>query len=117
MQQLAAGDTLTETFSYTLTDKDGQTTVANLVITVTGTNDTPVAVADTNTIAEDTATPVTGNVKTNDTLGDGTAVQNTITWGSEAATYGSIVTKNADGYTYSSTTRTRWCSSWRWVTR
>ena len=100
MQQLAVGDTLTETFSYTLTDKDGQTSVANLVITVTGTNDTPVAVADTNTIAEDTVS-VTGNVKTNDTLGDGTAVQNTITYGSETATYGSIVSKNADGYSYS----------------
>ena len=60
---------------------------------------------------------MTGNVKTNDTLGDGTAVQNTISNGSATGTYGSIVTKNADGYTYSSTTRTRWCSSWRLGTR
>ena len=48
VQQLAPGETLTETFSYTLTDKDGDSSSANLVITITGTEDLPVAVADAN---------------------------------------------------------------------
>ena len=42
VQQLAVGDSLTETFSYTLTDVDGQTSTATLTITITGTNDGPV---------------------------------------------------------------------------
>ena len=100
MQQLAPGDTLTETFTYTITDKDGDSSNETLTITITGTDDAPVAVADTNSIAEDAVSPVSGNVKTNDTLGDGTAAQNTISWGAESASYGSI-TKNADGsYSY-----------------
>ena len=61
VQQLAPTDTLTETYNYTLTDKDGDTSSANLVITITGTDDLPVAVADTDGILED-AVSVTGNV-------------------------------------------------------
>ena len=100
VQQLAPGETLTETYSYTLTDKDGDTSVASLVITITGTDDLPVAVADTGTIAED-AVSVTGNVRTNDTLGDGTAVQNVTSLnGSATGAYGSIVLGGAGGYTY-----------------
>ena len=38
------GTTL-DTFSYTLTDKDGDTSTENLTITITGTNDKPVAIA------------------------------------------------------------------------
>src|SRR6185436_11321599 len=99
VQQLAAGDTLTETFSYALTDADGDVSVQTLTITINGTNDMPVAVADVNAVNEDAALAIAGDVKANDTLGDGTAAQNTITWGVETATYGSI-TKNGDG-TYS----------------
>ena len=39
VQALRADQTLTETISYTLTDKDGDTSTASLVITITGTND------------------------------------------------------------------------------
>ena len=39
----------------------------SLTITITGTNDAPVAVADTNTIAEDATANATGNVLSNDT--------------------------------------------------
>src|SRR5438270_877508 len=42
---------VTETFAYTVTDEHGATSTANLVITITGTNDAPVANGDTNTRA------------------------------------------------------------------
>src|SRR5207244_2657726 len=99
VQNLAVGDTLTESFSYALTDTDGSTSVATLTITINGANDVPLAVGDTSAVSEDALGAIAGDVKANDTLGDGTAAQNTITWGTESASYGSI-TKNADG-TYS----------------
>ncbi len=52
---------------------------ATLTITITGTNDAPVANADAATIAEDTVAPVTGNVLTNDTDVDGDALTVTTT--------------------------------------
>ena len=64
---LGDGDSLTETFTYTVTDGDG-TATADLVITIQGTNEAPVAVADTNSVVEDSLpNPVTGNVILNDT--------------------------------------------------
>ncbi len=44
-QSLAAGQPLVLTIPYTVTDDRGATSIANLLITVTGTNDAPVAVA------------------------------------------------------------------------
>ena len=41
--------------NYTVTDEHGATDTATLTITVTGTNDAPVAVADTNAGIEDSA--------------------------------------------------------------
>ncbi|HEY0625756.1 MAG TPA: VCBS domain-containing protein [Allosphingosinicella sp.] len=46
VQALDAGQTLTETFSYTMQDADGDTSVATLTITINGTNDTPTITAD-----------------------------------------------------------------------
>ncbi|WP_460188717.1 beta strand repeat-containing protein [Thiomicrorhabdus hydrogeniphila] len=42
VQGLDTGESVTDTFSYTLTDADGDTSTADLVITVNGTNDGPV---------------------------------------------------------------------------
>uniref|UniRef100_UPI00399A50A1 retention module-containing protein n=1 Tax=Shewanella indica TaxID=768528 RepID=UPI00399A50A1 len=42
VQALAQGESLTEVFSYLLTDADGDTSVQTLTITITGTNDIPV---------------------------------------------------------------------------
>ena len=50
--------------NYTVTDEHGATDTATLTITLTGTNDAPVAVADTNAGNEDTT--ITGSVATND---------------------------------------------------
>ena len=74
VQALGVGETLTETFSYCISDGNGGTATSTLTITITGTNDGPVANADAATIAEDTVAPVTGNVLTNDTDVDGDAL-------------------------------------------
>ncbi|MFN0044675.1 MAG: choice-of-anchor C family protein [Alphaproteobacteria bacterium] len=47
LQHLAQGAVVTDTFSYTISDLAGATSSATATITVTGTNDGPVAVADT----------------------------------------------------------------------
>ena len=48
IQYLALGESLTETFEYTITDADGSTDTAKLTITITGTNDQPTITADGN---------------------------------------------------------------------
>ena len=73
----------------------------NTKVVLGSSNHMPVAAADISTIAEDTASAVAGNVKTNDTLGDGTAVQHTITWGSEVGKYGTLTTGTDGSYSYS----------------
>ncbi|MER9197578.1 VCBS domain-containing protein, partial [Mesorhizobium australicum] len=45
---LANGITVTEVFTYTVRDPHGLTDTAQLTITITGTNDAPIAVADVN---------------------------------------------------------------------
>ncbi|MBA3540167.1 MAG: tandem-95 repeat protein, partial [Deltaproteobacteria bacterium] len=58
-----------DTFTYTLSDGQGGTATGTVNVTVTGVNDPPVAVTDTLSTAEDTAT--TRNVVTNDSDPDG----------------------------------------------
>ena len=59
---LGAGQTITDTFTYAVSDGHGGTASATLTITIFGTNDAPTAVADTNWTVEDSATAATGNV-------------------------------------------------------
>ena len=67
VQSLAAGETLTDSFTYTISDGNGGTDTATLIITVNGTNDGPIALDDTNSVSEDTApNPVSGDLLTND---------------------------------------------------
>lgn len=44
-QYLAAGESATDTFSYEVTDADGNTGLASVTVTITGTNDGPVITA------------------------------------------------------------------------
>ncbi|WP_460046784.1 retention module-containing protein [Pseudomonas sp. S2_H01] len=57
-QHLAAGETTTITVPFTVTDKAGLTSTSNLTITVTGTNDAPVA-------GNDVGSPVVGTLQGN----------------------------------------------------
>ncbi|MBE0495145.1 MAG: tandem-95 repeat protein [Campylobacterales bacterium] len=50
--KLKEGQSVTETFTVTVTDEHGATDTRDVTITVLGTNDAPVAVADTNSVTE-----------------------------------------------------------------
>ncbi|MEL7037415.1 MAG: Ig-like domain-containing protein, partial [Cyanobacteria bacterium J06592_8] len=65
VQALGDSETLTETFTYTISDGKGGTNAAELTITINGVNDTPVANDDNITTGENT--PVTIDVDNNDT--------------------------------------------------
>ncbi len=117
VQALRAGDTVTDTFTYTVADALNAQDRAALVITIQGSNDTPVATNDTATAVEQggvnngtAGINPTGNVLTNDTDVDSGEVLsvgsvkfggNNGTVGSAlAGAYGSLVL-NANGtYTY-----------------
>jgi VCBS repeat-containing protein len=115
-QSLGVGQSTVVTVPFRATDDQGANSIANLVITVTGTNDAPVAVADTGAANENaslTTTAATG-VLANDTDIDGgdsrsvSAVSFGATSGTVGAalvgTYGTL-TLNADGsYAYAATT-------------
>jgi VCBS repeat-containing protein len=65
---LAPGQTITETFWYTMNNSSGVSGKSTLVITIQGTNDAPVAVVDNGgTLVEDAKTLASGNVLGNDT--------------------------------------------------
>jgi VCBS repeat-containing protein len=89
-------------------DGDGGTSAAQLTITINGTNDSPVAVADVNAItelADDTTTTnaVTGNVLTNDTdpAADSDPAGFTVTTtGTFTGTYGTLVLNGDGTYSY-----------------
>ncbi|WP_180060243.1 Ig-like domain-containing protein, partial [Acinetobacter sp. YH12135] len=71
-------ETSSDSFTYTVTDSNGVVSnTATVNITINGTDDLPVAVADVNSINED-AVSVSGNVRSNDTLGDGTAAEHVV---------------------------------------
>ncbi|MBB3207905.1 CSLREA domain-containing protein, partial [Rhodopirellula rubra] len=112
-----SADTITDTFTYTVTDSGGATSSTQIVVTIHGQNDAPVALTDNATAVEggglnnaDAGTNPTGNVLTNDTdvdAGDTKTVTGSVVGAatgalgaSVAGTYGSI-TINADGsYSY-----------------
>ncbi|RDD66465.1 hypothetical protein DU478_08410, partial [Thalassococcus profundi] len=100
---LAEGETATLTYTVTIDDGDGGTDDHVVTITITGTNDAPVAVADTNaedSVVEDVDATAMGNVLVNDTdvdTGDiltvvGVAAGDTGLDLTEAATVGAAIT-------------------------
>ncbi|MBK8458536.1 MAG: hypothetical protein IPL47_16615 [Phyllobacteriaceae bacterium] len=68
-QHLAQGATQVVTANYTVTDEHGATSTSTLTITLTGTNDAPVAVADTKSGSEDAT--ITGTVANDNDIDDG----------------------------------------------
>ncbi|MCB1234145.1 MAG: tandem-95 repeat protein, partial [Verrucomicrobiae bacterium] len=61
VQALAEGETLTDTFTYTVTDAEGGSVTRDVTITVVGVNDKPVGNDDTISINEDTVGSDTGS--------------------------------------------------------
>ncbi len=99
---LTPGMSLVDTYTYTLTDKDGDSTTATLRITINGTNDAPVitnaAAALLGTVVEagnlDDGTAVTGTTSATGTLSasdvDSGATQTWTLQGTPSTTYGSM---------------------------
>ena len=65
-QSLAEGETVNDSFSYTITDSKGAQAASLVNVAIVGTNDAPVTTADTAATIEDTAQPITGKVLGND---------------------------------------------------
>ena len=118
---LAAGQTLTVTYNVMVTDNNGGNSSQPVTITITGTNDGPIAVADTNAsdpVVESGVNPgntpfagdptAVGNVLTNDTDVDTPHVLSVAAVAGSAANvgnavigiYGSVTISSNGSYTY-----------------
>ncbi|MDD5385164.1 MAG: Ig-like domain-containing protein, partial [Gallionella sp.] len=99
-QYLAQGETLTDTFNYTVTDTAGATSTAQVGMTITGINDAPVAAADVAYVREDLNITATGNVLGNDTDIDQGTVLSVADAGVRAGSYGSLNLAADGSYSY-----------------
>lgn len=99
VQSLAQGQTVTETFAYQATD-GLVATPSTLTVTITGTNDAPVVVADTSSVQEDLSITATGNVLTNDSDVDQGTVLTVENAGVFAGQYGQLTLAVDGSYTY-----------------
>jgi VCBS repeat-containing protein len=109
-EHLKAGQTATDTFTYTVTDRLGASSTETVTVTIVGQNDGPQANNDGNSTVEDAA--ASGNVLTNDSDPDGDTIrvsaikaggqsQAVATSGTTiAGTYGSITIAADGSYSY-----------------
>ena len=86
----------TDTFDYTITDANGDTSTATVTVTVDPVNDTPTAVDDTVTVNED-STSNSISVLGNDSFGGDGPNSGTITLPSGTSSQGGTVTVNDGG--------------------
>jgi VCBS repeat-containing protein len=99
-QELAAGEVLRDSFSYTIADRKGAQAASLVNVDIVGVNDAPVTAADTAATVEDTLQPVTGNVLANDSDVDHGTVLRIAAPGAYVGAYGTL-TLQADGsYAY-----------------
>ncbi|MDR2839303.1 MAG: VCBS domain-containing protein [Azonexus sp.] len=107
VNSLPVGSSLTESFTYKVTNTAGGTSFAHLTITINGENDAPVAVADTAAVAKAGAHSASGSVLVNDSDVDKGDTLTVVNVGAGTATdkaagasvngkYGTL-TINADG--------------------
>ncbi|WP_406664593.1 retention module-containing protein [Gallaecimonas sp. GXIMD1310] len=110
-QSLAEGEQLTETFTYQISDGNGGTSTSTLTVTITGTNDAPIATANSGSVSEDTVLQTSGNLITDN---DGAGVDSDPDNGAQLSVSGiagsdgnsvqgqyGVLTWNADGsYNY-----------------
>ena len=90
-ESLGAGQTATDSFSYTIVDKNGGSATATVTVTITGVNDDPTAAADAAATDEDTAVVI--DVLANDRDVD---ADDSLSVTSASAANGSVVI-NGDG--------------------
>ena len=99
VQGLGAGETVADTFTYTVSDSHGGTASNTLTVTISGTNDAPTVAAATASVAEDTQISASGTLP----QPQDTDIRDTVAFtplSNAAGTYGTL-TLNADGsYAY-----------------
>ncbi|MDX1725806.1 MAG: type I secretion C-terminal target domain-containing protein [Pseudomonas sp.] len=92
----------TDTFSLSVSDGTVSSAPASIIIEIV--DDVPNAVDDSHSIAEDTLTPISGNVLSNDLHANGQPGADTptsfVSWASTAASYGSFSDTGNGGYSY-----------------
>ncbi|MDJ0946478.1 MAG: Ig-like domain-containing protein [Kiloniellales bacterium] len=102
-ESLGQGESVTETFSYTMSDNHGRSSTATVTVTVNGVNDAPNAAADSATTDEDSAVNIAvlgndsdaedgNNLTVTEVNGVAVSAGETVTLNS-----GAQVTLNADG--------------------
>jgi VCBS repeat-containing protein len=99
-QELAQGEVLKDSFTYTVVDKMGATSTAVVEVDIVGTNDAPVVALDTAAVTEDGAAKVSGNVLANDSDIDHGTVLQVAAPGTLAGIYGTLVIAQDGSYTY-----------------
>lgn len=104
VQALAAGQSATQSFAYTVTDDDPilpATAASTITVTVHGTNDLPVARGDFNGAGEDNFFYDTvGNVLANDSDIDAGTVLTVINSGTHVGAYGTLTLNAGGDYAY-----------------
>ncbi|MGI4718893.1 MAG: VCBS domain-containing protein [Janthinobacterium lividum] len=98
-QELAQGEVLKDSFSYTVQDKLGRTSTGTVHVEITGANDGPVATADSAAF-EEADGPMAGNVLANDSDIDRGTVLQVAEPGAIAGAYGTLVLARDGSYTY-----------------
>lgn len=99
VQALAAGQVVTERFTYTISDDEpagAATASSEIVVSISGRNDAPVANNDAAQLIEDSALNASGNLLANDLDVDAGTTLSVTSPGSYAGAYGTL-TLAADG--------------------
>ncbi|WP_054772567.1 VCBS domain-containing protein [Methylogaea oryzae] len=103
LQSLAAGETYTDTFTYTIRMANGALSTATATVTIVGENDAPVITNATSelvgSVQEDNKTSVSGQLSATDV--DHGATQTWSVQGSAAGTYGNLAVDSTGKWTYS----------------
>jgi len=99
-QELAQGEVLKDSFTYTVRDDLGRTSTATVEVAVTGVNDGPVAASDRAAYDEATASFVAGNVLANDSDADRGTVLQVARPGTIAGAFGVLTLAKDGSYSY-----------------
>jgi VCBS repeat-containing protein len=103
VQALAAGQSVSENFTYTVTDDDpagASSALSSIVISIHGTNDAPIVSFDFNGTSEDGIAIASGNLLANDQDVDAGAVLQVRQPGTFQGTYGSLAISSDGEYSY-----------------
>jgi VCBS repeat-containing protein len=99
-QELAEGEVLNDSFTYTIADALGETSSATVDVQIVGRNDAAIVAADTAAVTEDSAIVASGNVLANDSDVDKGTVLQVSAPGTYAGVYGALAIAQDGSYTY-----------------